>query len=212
MAYWYWPNSVVTGPSVCHTSEPCKNGWTNRDAVCVEDSGGRREPCIRWGSRSPWEVAVLEKGAAICKVYGLSAVSCAKTAELIDLPFGLWTRVGQRKYQSYSPDGASVRSWEGTLVPSGEYDLTVHLLRRCALCQITLTTCLFSLLLSLTKTSLHAGALNKGLLYSKVMIGRLATDRLRLVQWREACWLVTSLSGPSLLQRYQKRLNNNEKR
>jgi len=27
----------------------------------------------------------------------LSAVSCAKMAELINLPFGLWTRVGRRK-------------------------------------------------------------------------------------------------------------------
>ena len=32
--------------------EPCKNGWTDRDAVWVEDAGGPREPCIRWGSRS----------------------------------------------------------------------------------------------------------------------------------------------------------------
>jgi len=50
----YGPNSMVcqyVGLSVCHTSEPCKNGWTDRDAVWVEDSGGPREPCIRWGSR-----------------------------------------------------------------------------------------------------------------------------------------------------------------
>jgi len=26
-------------------------------------------------------------------------VSCAETAESIDLPFGLWTRVGQRKHK-----------------------------------------------------------------------------------------------------------------
>jgi len=26
-------------------------------------------------------------------------VSCADVAELIDLPFGLWTRVGQRKHK-----------------------------------------------------------------------------------------------------------------
>jgi len=37
--------------SVCHTSEPCKNGWTDRDAIWVEDSGGPKESCIRWGSR-----------------------------------------------------------------------------------------------------------------------------------------------------------------
>jgi len=29
-------------------SEPCKNGWSDRDAVCVEDSGGPKEPRIRY--------------------------------------------------------------------------------------------------------------------------------------------------------------------
>jgi len=45
-AYCYRPSSVVCR-SVCHTSEP------DRDAIWVEDSGGSRKPCIRWGSRSP---------------------------------------------------------------------------------------------------------------------------------------------------------------
>jgi len=31
------------------------------------------------------------------EVYGLSAVSCAKTAELIEMLFGLWTRVDPKK-------------------------------------------------------------------------------------------------------------------
>jgi len=35
--------------SVCHTSESCKNGCTNQDTIRVEDSGGSKEPCIRWG-------------------------------------------------------------------------------------------------------------------------------------------------------------------
>ena len=39
--------------SVCHTSKPCKNGWTDRHAVWVEDLGGPKRPCIRWGFRSP---------------------------------------------------------------------------------------------------------------------------------------------------------------
>jgi len=51
-AYSYRPSSVVCR-SVCHTSEPCKNGCTDRAAFCVEDLGGPGEPCIRWGSRSP---------------------------------------------------------------------------------------------------------------------------------------------------------------
>jgi len=66
--YCYRPSSVVC-PSVCHTSEPCKNGWTDLDAIWVEDSGGPSEPCIRWGSRSPWEGSILwGKGASHCKV------------------------------------------------------------------------------------------------------------------------------------------------
>ena len=39
-----------------------------------------------------------EEGAAHYKVKGLSALSCAKTAESIDVPFGMWTRVGARKH------------------------------------------------------------------------------------------------------------------
>jgi len=35
--------------SVCHTSEPCKNGWTDRDAIWIGDSTWLREPCIRSG-------------------------------------------------------------------------------------------------------------------------------------------------------------------
>jgi len=38
---------------VRHTSEPCKNGWTDRDAIWFMDSGGPKEQCITWGSRSP---------------------------------------------------------------------------------------------------------------------------------------------------------------
>ena len=41
------------GRSVCHTSEPCKNGCTDRDAVWVDDSHGPREPYIRWGRDPP---------------------------------------------------------------------------------------------------------------------------------------------------------------
>jgi len=52
-AYCYQPSSGVCR-FVCHTSELCKNGRTDRDAVWVEDSGGPKEPCIRWGSRSPY--------------------------------------------------------------------------------------------------------------------------------------------------------------
>jgi len=35
---------------------------------------------------------------ANCKVQGLSAVSCAKSAETINMPFGMWIRVSQSKH------------------------------------------------------------------------------------------------------------------
>jgi len=87
------------GQSVCHTSEPCKNGWTDRDVVWIEDSGGPRELCTRWGpeSRSPWKVAILRgERASHCQVLEHSAVICAKTAEPIKMTFGLWVWMGPR--------------------------------------------------------------------------------------------------------------------
>ena len=58
-----------------------------------------------------------------------AAVSCAKMAEPIDLPFGLRTLVElkETQVQSYSPGCANVPSWEGILAPPGEYDVTVRL-------------------------------------------------------------------------------------
>jgi len=50
--------SVSLCLSVGHFCEPCKNGWTNGDAVWVGDSGGPKEPCIRWGRDPPREVAI----------------------------------------------------------------------------------------------------------------------------------------------------------
>jgi len=43
-AYCYdrgaWSVGLSVRLSICHTSEPCKNGCTDRDAVWVENSGG----------------------------------------------------------------------------------------------------------------------------------------------------------------------------
>jgi len=60
-AYCYRPSSVVCR-FVCHSSESCKNGWIDRDAIWAEHSGGPREPCIRWGSTSPMGRGNFEGG------------------------------------------------------------------------------------------------------------------------------------------------------
>ena len=58
---------------------------------------GPRNHVLDVGSRSPWEGVILmgKQKAARCKVQRRSALICAKTAELIEIPFGLWTRVAQ---------------------------------------------------------------------------------------------------------------------
>jgi len=61
----------------------CGLGWT-------------RGTIIRWGPDTRYKGAVLRGMAAHCKVSGLSAVSYAKTAEPIEMPFGMWTAVGPR--------------------------------------------------------------------------------------------------------------------
>ena len=38
------------------------------------------------------------KGASYCKVQGHSAVICAKTAEPIEMLFGLWAQMGPRNH------------------------------------------------------------------------------------------------------------------
>jgi len=62
-------------------------------------------------------------------------VSYAKTAELIDLPFGLWTREGQRKHKFTRIRGEAYwRHLANTTEPSVRG-------RDAVLRQITLTTC-----------------------------------------------------------------------
>jgi len=85
------------GLLVCHTNEPCKNGRTDRDAVWVEHSGGPRYRVLD-GVQIPMG-QFWGKGLPVAKYLGLSAMSCAETAELIDLLL-----------------------WEATLAPPGEYD------------------------------------------------------------------------------------------
>ena len=103
----YRPSSVVCRSvcrSVCHTSEPCKNGCTDRDAVWVEDSGGPKNHAkgqFLWGER-----------ASHCKVCGYSTVICAKTIQPIEMPFGLWARVGPGNHVL---DGGPYPPWEGEI-------------------------------------------------------------------------------------------------
>jgi len=92
-------NRATGNLTVCHTSEPCKKGWTDLDPVWVEDSGGPKEARVRWGPDPTCEGAIIREKDMHGHARRHSVVSCANTAEPIDSPFVLWTRVGRRKHK-----------------------------------------------------------------------------------------------------------------
>jgi len=72
-------------------------------AALIEMPFGLRTPVgpgnhvLDGGPDPPREGEILRgKGATHCKVYGHSAVICAKTAKPIKMPFGLWARMDRR--------------------------------------------------------------------------------------------------------------------
>jgi len=78
---------------------------SHRDAIWDVESGGAKEACIRLGSRSP-----------MCRDPLQSAMSCAKTAEPIKMPYGMWTPVGPRNHAL--DDGAHWHHLANTIEPS----------------------------------------------------------------------------------------------
>jgi len=112
-AYCYRRSSVVC-LSVCHYREPCKNGWTDRDAVWVVGSGG-----------------------TMCNVLdGVSSISCDAKEEFWGelpivkfsdcLPWSVQKRLNQSRYRL----GCGLGWVQGSTcymgVHIGEYDWTVH--------------------------------------------------------------------------------------
>jgi len=60
----------------------------------------------------------VEKRASYCKVQGHSAVICTKTAEPVEMPFGLWARIGPVNHVLDA--GSEFRSpWEGAILGNG---------------------------------------------------------------------------------------------
>jgi len=93
--YRYGPSSVVcrsgTLVSPAKMAEPIEMQFELRTLV------GPGNHVLDGGPDPPWEGAILRRGrASHCKVYRQSAVICAKTAEPIEMPFGLRARMGQR--------------------------------------------------------------------------------------------------------------------
>ena len=82
--HWY---SIAFGTRT-KTAEPIEMPFAMMTEV------GRRY-FVRWGTRSPKAKGpfLRENAAAHCKLMGHSIVSCAKTAEPIDIPFWIgWAK------------------------------------------------------------------------------------------------------------------------
>jgi len=83
-------HSVVTS---ANTAEPIKvpfGLWART---------GPRHHVLHGAQIAPMGGAILVDRVTHCKVWALSAVNSAKATQPIDLPFGLWTRVGQRMHK-----------------------------------------------------------------------------------------------------------------
>jgi len=91
MSHVAW--SVCLG--VSHTDMPCKNEWTDRDAVWGTDSVGPKKPYIRWG-RDPnrkeqfWGVVwkALRVSAAVHAAKGIIQSSITAGQPIAMLPTG----------------------------------------------------------------------------------------------------------------------------
>ena len=56
--------------SVCHDREPCKIGWTDRDAVWDVDSGGHKEACTRGVDiGATWRIRLKRPCAAVMRLH-----------------------------------------------------------------------------------------------------------------------------------------------
>jgi len=109
--------SIIVCLSVCHGREPC---FAKRLDV---DSGGSKEPLLDRGPYPKREEAYFEgKGAAYWILEILSAVSCAKTAEPIEMPFKIVDSGGPKEeFIRWGPDPhASRGNFEGEEGPAHE--------------------------------------------------------------------------------------------
>jgi len=129
--------------------ELCKNGWTDRHAVWLWNQLNPRKHVLDGPRSSIYEGTIIRGKDMPVDARRRSAVSCTKMTQPIDLPFGLWTRVGRRKHKFNRihqvaplcpPTRAHWRNLANTIEPSvcGGH---------AALYQSTLTTCYYYYLL-----------------------------------------------------------------
>jgi len=112
-----------------------------------------KEACIRQGPDLPYEGAIIRGNDMPGNARLHSAISCAKMAEPIYLPFVFVDLGGPKEaqVQLYSPGGANVPSWEGTLAAPGDYAMR----RQCCLVSNYFDHLLFIIMLLLTPVMIN---------------------------------------------------------
>jgi len=110
----------------------CKNGSSDRDAVWDMDSGASQEPCIRLG--------LIYHVWRRCNFEGEKLPAQNMPGYVRRSIYSMWV---SRRQHWYADCGVPNVVHNCTLVPPGEYHWTVRVLRRVALCQVTLTTCYY---------------------------------------------------------------------
>jgi len=103
-----WSVGLCVALSVCNTSEPCKIAETTKLPFGFRTRVGPMNHVLHEIQMPTWGGAILRgKQANRCKVQRRSAIICANTAEPIDVPFGLWARMGPKAlcvtWESRSP-------------------------------------------------------------------------------------------------------------
>ena len=126
--------------------ELCKNGWTDEDAVWEVDSGGPKEPCIRWGPDLHTWWGNFEDTKRSDQDMPRHVHRLLKVTQQGPQPVWHRCRLGCTR-------------WGCKLATPGEYDWTILCGSDAALCQITFTTFYYWLLLLLWTTSIHKSTL-----------------------------------------------------
>ena len=128
-----WSVGLSVSLSVCHTSEPCKNCWTDIeiDTVWVGNH-------VLDGVQIPHgKGQFCEKGVPVVKYRDFLSCAVQNAVWPIDLPFWSWTRVGRRKHKfNHIRQVAPMCNLVNTIESS-------TCCEDAALCQITLTTCYY---------------------------------------------------------------------
>jgi len=118
---------IVTqrGLSVCHSSEPCKNGWTDRDAVWVEDSGGQENHVLDGGPDHEWGEEIFFLGGRGNPSYSIGPLSCELWKNGWTDRYALWVEDLDGPKESHiiwGPDPPMGRgNFEGERVPCVKY-------------------------------------------------------------------------------------------